>query len=120
MSNELNPDSTPASAITSEERTWAVVAHLGGIVVSFLAPLVVYLTKGKESAFVSEHSKEALNFQITYCIAMLASTVLVVIIIGVLFLIAVPIAMFVLSIVAAVKASGNESYRYPFTLRLVK
>ena len=60
-----------------EERTWATLAHLGGIMGSFivasvgniLGALIIWLIKRNESTFVNEQGKEALNFQITLSIA---------------------------------------------------
>ena len=55
---------------TSEEKNWAIAAHVGVFVAAwfalgFLAPLLVMLVKGKDSAFVRRHAVESLNFQIT-------------------------------------------------------
>lgn len=61
----------------NEERTWATLVHLGGImgamvvssVGSILGALIIWLIKRNDSKFVDEQGKEALNFQITICIA---------------------------------------------------
>jgi len=42
-----------------------MLSHLGGIVLGFLAPLIIMLTKGNESPYTKRHAVEALNFQIT-------------------------------------------------------
>ena len=60
----------------NEERTWATLVHLGGImgamivssVGSILGALIIWLIKRNDSKFVDEQGKEALNFQITICI----------------------------------------------------
>lgn len=59
-----------------DERLWATLAHLGGImgamivssVGSILGALIIWLIKRNDSKFVDEQGKEALNFQITICI----------------------------------------------------
>jgi uncharacterized Tic20 family protein len=58
--------------IATEERNWAMAAHLGALVAvaglpfgHVLGPLIVYLIKGHESAFVGEHARASLNYQIT-------------------------------------------------------
>ena len=76
--------------------------------------------------FVADQGKEALNFNITVAIACLALLLLSIVTLGVGLLIAVPawiviaIGWLVLTIMAAVKSSNGEFYRYPMTLRLVK
>jgi uncharacterized Tic20 family protein len=107
----------PVYTPTSEERTMAILAHVLTLVAPIIAPLVIYLIKKDESAYVAAHAKESLNFQITACIVSLG---LMITIIGMIFLVFVAIAVFVLVIVASIKASDNKLYRYPLTLRLVK
>jgi uncharacterized Tic20 family protein len=105
---------------------WGMLAHLGfiaGYVIPFgnvIAPLVIWLTQRDKSEFVAENAKEALNFQITVTIAIIASIILMFIVIGIFLLIAVGIYSLVIAIIAAIKANQGESYKYPITLRLVK
>jgi hypothetical protein len=109
-----------AVAPTQDEKTMALIGHIGGIVVPILVPLVIMMTKGKESAWVREQSVEALNFQITVFIAYVACGILTLACIGALLAPVVGIAAIVLGIIAGLKANEGISYRYPATLRLVK
>jgi uncharacterized protein len=106
---------------SSDDKTLAMVTHLSGIFLGFLMPLIVWLvSKDKEEkAYLTEQSKEALNFQITVAIAFVVSWVLMFLLIGFLLMPAVALANLILCILAAVKTSDNETYRYPFTLRLI-
>ena len=113
---EANPDA----------RKWASLCHivaLSGLIgngVGFvLGPLVVWLIKKDEFSFVEEQGKEAINFQITMIIAAILSGILTVIVIGFFLLVAVGIVMIAFPIIAAVKASNGEHYRYPFTIRFL-
>lgn len=113
---EQNPDA----------RKWASLCHivaLSGLIgngVGFvLGPLVVWLIKKDEYSFVEEQGKEAINFQITMIIAAIISGILTVIVIGIFLLIAVGIVMIAFPIVAAIKSSRGEHYRYPFTIRFI-
>ena len=63
---------------------------------------------------------ESLNFEITFIIAMVVSALLTLLLVGLVGLIAFPIAWLVLRIVASVQTSNGNDYRYPATLRLVK
>lgn len=114
------------SALSSEVRNWAMACHLaalGGLVFpivgSILGPLIVWLVKRESHSFIDEHGKEALNFQITVGIAGLVCFVLIFIFIGILLMFALGIVALVFTIIAAVKASNGEHYRYPVSLRLI-
>lgn len=121
----------------AEEKQWAMFAHLsslaGGLLTAgvggwggFIGPLVIWLVKKDTMRFVDDQGKEALNFNITVAIACVALVLLTLITFGIGAVIAIPawiviaIGWLVLSIIAAVKSSNGEFYRYPFTLRLVK
>lgn len=104
---------------TKDERNLGMLAHLLGIFSGFVGALVLWLVKREDDGFVAEQAKEALNFQITIAIAMLASVMLKLLLIGFLLVPIVFIVNFVLCILAAVTASKGTSYRYPFALRLI-
>jgi uncharacterized protein len=105
--------------VSSEDTTWALLAHLSFFVLGLIGPLIIFLVKKDTSPFVRQHAAEALNFHITVTLACIASAILIIVLIGVLLLLAVLIAGAVLAVVAAVAANRGEPYRYPFTLRLV-
>lgn len=117
---ELPPPSPEAGGPTQDERTWALLAHVLSIVGSFIAPLVIWLVKKEDSAFVAEHARESLNFQITVAIASIAASALICVGIGALLLPVIAVADLVLVILATLKAGEGEPYRYPLTLRLVQ
>jgi len=100
-----------------EERTWSLLAHLGGILFGFLPSLVVWLVFKGRGPFLDDQAKEALNFQITVTIAYIASAIL-------FFIPFLPFVVWaantVFCILAAVAVNKGEWYRYPATLRLVK
>jgi len=112
----------PAGYATNDEKTWALIAHFGGIVVGFIAPLVAMLAKGNESPTVRAHSVEALNFQITWGIATIIASILAVCSFGILFFlpIATWIVIIVFSILGGMKANEGILYHYPMSIRMVK
>jgi uncharacterized Tic20 family protein len=113
----LGSEETPVSTPTSDERTLAILCHLLTLFFWIFPPLIIYLVKKNESAFVAAHAKESLNFQITVAII---GIVLCLTIIGILLLWVLGIIVLVLVIVATIKASENKLYRYPMTIRLIK
>jgi hypothetical protein len=104
----------------SDRRTWSMLAHLGGIVLGFIAPLVVWLMYKDRDEFVKDQAQEALNFQITLAIAYAVSTVLTFVLIGIFTFAIAWIGGIILMIIAGMAANRGERYRYPLTLRLVK
>lgn len=132
------PPPPPVVGPSAEEKQWAMFAHLsalaGGILTSgwagsigcFIGPLVIWLVKKDTMPFVDDQGKEALNFNITVGIVFLALLILSIVTFGIGLIVAVPlwiiigIAWLVFTIIAAVKASNGERYRYPLTLRLIK
>jgi hypothetical protein len=123
----LNSTVTPGTAPTENERTWGMLAHLSALVGLILplagiviGPLVVWLARRDESEFVAGHAKEALNFNISVLLGALACMLLMLVFIGFLLGTALFIAWLVMTLIAAIKASEGQTYRYPFSLRLVK
>lgn len=106
--------------ISQDDKTMALLAHLGGIFFGFIPSLVIWLIKKDNSAFIEDQAKEALNFQITIMIAAVVSWILMFALIGFILLPIVMLLNLVLCIVAGIKANSGESYRYPFALRLIK
>jgi uncharacterized protein len=106
--------------VASDSKGWAAAAQLLPLLGFWLlAPLIIWLIKRDEDAFVEEHAREALNFHISVFIYAIICVVLVLVIVGIFLGIALAIGAFVLTIVAGVKAASGERYRYPFTIRFV-
>ena len=102
-----------------EEKNWSLGAHLGVLAVGFVAPLVIWLVYKGRGPFLEHHAKESLNFQITVMIALFVSSIMTLLFVGIFMIFAIIPWMFIMPIIAAVKASNGEWYRYPLTLRLV-
>lgn len=118
--NLMGEEFVPTTLPTSDEKTFAILAHILTIVSSFIAPLIIYLLKKDESPYVAEHAKESLNFQITMFILYIVSAILIIVLIGFLLIWALTIANFILVIIATIKAGENKMYRYPVNFRLIK
>ncbi len=112
----------PVGFANNDEKTWALIAHFGGIAVGFIAPLVALLAKGNESPTVRAHAVEALNFQITWGIATIIASILAVCTFGILFFLPIItwVVVIVFSIIGGMKANEGVLYHYPMTWRLVK
>lgn len=116
----------------SEERTWAMLAHLGILlnlvsgVLGPLAPLLIYLFLKDRSRYVAYQSLQALLFQLVFwigggalaAIAWIISSALAAIVIGILcmpiaaLLSLIPVGAIVYGIVGAVQCSQGQNFRY--------
>lgn len=103
-----------------EAKTMALLAHLLGIFTSFVGPLIIWLIMKDKHAFVDDQGKEALNFQLTMLIGWIIGMILTIILIGILINLAVFIVVLIFGIIATIKASSGEAYRYPISIRMVK
>jgi hypothetical protein len=125
--SESSDTPAPSAAPTENERTWGMLAHLSalaGVVVwllgCVLGPLAVYLSRRDQSQFVADHAREALNFNITVALAAIVCMALMVVFVGFILGTALFVGWLVLTLIAAIRASEGERYRYPVSLRLVK
>ena len=85
-----------------------------------LAPLAIWLIKRADSPEIDATGKEVLNFQISYSLYAGAAILLCFVLVGFLILPVVLIIWIVCMILAAVRTSNGEAYRYPFTIRFLR
>lgn len=120
-------ESPGSKEVNKDARMWAMICHLSGLAGIILpasgnivAPLIIWQIKKDNNPFIDEQGKEAVNFQISMSIYLIASIILSFICIGVPLIIATIIVFFVFTLIAAVKANNGLHYRYPLTLRFIK
>lgn len=124
--------------LSSEERNWAMAAHLCGLawlaggtgllflpfgglmLLSLIGPFAIWRAKRDTMPFAAEQAKESLNFQITVFLLGLLFLGLALVLIGFLLLWILGLVNVVLVIIAAMQVSGGKPYRYPFCLRLIQ
>ena len=111
-------------ALAERDRNWAAASHWGTLVAAwlamgFLAPLLIMLTVGNESPFVRKHAVESLNFQINALVYTVVFGILIIFLIGLVLLPLYGIFYLICVILASVRASHGEEYRYPLTLRFI-
>lgn len=128
------PPPGPGSGLSPQN--WAVFAHLSalapvvvGLPLTFLGPLVLWLLSRERGPYARDQATEALNFNISWfvwgLVLVIAGVVLSIPTVGLaifpalLLLGALGIAWLILVIIAAVRAAGGETYRYPLTIRFI-
>ena len=105
------------------ERTYLMLMHLSQFAIWFfpfvgiIIPVLMWTINKDNNVEVDRHGKNILNFSISYAIYSLASIILIItiplfIVLFALFAVAV--------IIASVKASNGEYWKYPFTIQLIK
>ena len=110
----------PRPEVSQNAKNLGMLCHLLGLITNFLGPLILWLLKKDEDTFIDSQGKEALNFQLTIMFAMIAAGILTFLCIGALLMPVIMVLDIVFSIIACVKASNGEDYRYPLCIRLVK
>ena len=123
----------PREFSSTDDKLWATVAHFGGVI-GFAPSLLVFAIARDRGALTRRESKEALNWQITVTIGYLLLVLVSCLVAAVLILAsagrvaaviwALPFALYVvnvaLSIAAGIRVNGGGSYRYPFSIRMIR
>ena len=122
------PPPTPVNvSAIANVRTWAAFIHasaLLGVLFHFpghlLGPLILWLVKRDSSPELDAHGKEAVNFQISMLIYNAVAAVFCLILVGFVFLAILWVLNAIFAIIAAIKASDGDFYRYPMTIRFIQ
>lgn len=137
----VNTEAPPSS----DDKTAAILAHCLTLLVGFIGPLIIYVTK-TDSKFARKHAAEALNFQISFFLYVM------VLMVG-FFIAFIPVASdwahldpqsrdlppgigwilglsgalviggllsFIFTLIATIKASNGQLYRYPLCIHFIK
>jgi hypothetical protein len=126
-----NPD-RDAALSTTDERTWAVIAHVSTLAaavlsagwLSILGPFIVWALYKDRSTFVRQAAAGAFNFNLVIWAMTLIGWVLFFTIIGIPLAIIVwgvaVVASLAFHITAAVRANRGEPYRYPWGITVLR
>jgi len=103
--------------------TLASLCHLSAFLGTALFPLnliiPIVIICCNTDKFVRSQAKECLNFQLSVVIWALISLAACLVGVGVVMLVVLGIAAFLLPIFAAVSAASGTNYRYPLIFRLI-
>ncbi|TSB47013.1 DUF4870 domain-containing protein [Alkalicoccobacillus porphyridii] len=105
---------------SQDERVLAMLIYLLSFVTTIIAPLIIWLLKKNDSAFIDSHGKEYFNFIISYAIYSIIASILIAVFIGLILLPIIAVMSFIFIIIAAVKAYNGEEYVIPLTIRFIK
>jgi uncharacterized Tic20 family protein len=117
----MQPPALPADPIPSQdEKNLALIMHVLSLVgFSLIGPLIIWLIKKDESAFINIQGRELLNFQLSILIYAVICIPLCFILIGIPMLFVVGIASLILTIIGLIRATEGKIYRFPLTIRML-
>lgn len=121
-----------SSVPASEERTWSILAHIAPVVgalisvgwLNFVGPLVIYLVYKDRSPRIRKAASGAFNFSATLwvanAVAWVCAVTVILLPVAIILWIAAGLGLFVVHIMAAVKAANDEPYTYPLQIPILK
>lgn len=107
---------------TQSERDWAMFCHLSSFAGFFfplggiIGPLICWISRKDDSKWVDSNGKASLNFQISMLLYIVLAIPLCFILVGIPILIFLWILKIVCVIVASIKASKGEYFKYPLSI----
>ena len=139
MDDFPEPEYLEGAAPTPHECTRAMLAHLGGLLLSFIPPAILMVTQQDKSHFVFRHAREAVNHQITRFFYLLVISMSIAGVAAafyladskpaVIFMMGTLVAIFLLAALiiielflmvrACMAAAKGQEFRYPLTIRLI-
>jgi uncharacterized Tic20 family protein len=112
--------------LSETERNWAMLCHLSAFAGFFfpfgaiIGPLICWLTKRDESAWVNENGRSSLNFQLSMLLYIVLAIPLCFIIIGIPIIVLLGTLKIICIIIASVKAAKGETFRYPLLIPFIQ
>lgn len=121
------PNSNLPNQPSADDRRFAAILHLV-VFANCLLPLVfsgiiilviIKAAKTNFSNYLSIQWREAMNFNISIFIYFIVACILCIILIGIPLLFLLMLYCIVMPIIAAIKTSDGQDYRYPMIIRII-
>jgi hypothetical protein len=112
--------------LSETERNWAMLCHLSAFAGFFfpfggiIGPLICWLTRKDESLWVDKNGKASLNFQLSMLLYMVLAIPLCFILVGIPIVVFLGFLKVICIIIASVKASKGEEFRYPISIPFIQ
>lgn len=112
----------------ADDRSWiqlthfisALLAFLTGATLGWIMPLIAFLSRGGQSPAVRAEAAQALNFQVLWSIITVIGYFLMCAFIGFLIVPVAWLIAWIVPLIAGFKAFGNQPFRYPMNMSLIK
>jgi uncharacterized Tic20 family protein len=112
--------------LSETERNWAMFCHLAAFAGFFfpfggiIGRLICWLSRKDDSTWVNENGKASLNFQLSILLYLILAIPLCFILIGIPIIFILGTLKIVCIIIASVKASKGEEFRYPLAIPFIQ
>ena len=112
--------------LSESEKNWAMFCHLSAFAAFFfpfggiIGPLICWLSRKDEFAWVDENGKASMNFQLSVLLYMVLAIPLCFILIGIPIVIFLGFLKVICIIIASVKASKGEKFKYPLAIPFIQ
>jgi uncharacterized Tic20 family protein len=112
--------------LSETERNWAMFCHLSafaGFIFPFggiIGPLICWLSRKDESTWINENGKASMNFQLSILLYIVLALPLVIILIGIPILIVIGTLKVICIIIASIRASKGEEFKYPLSIPFIQ
>lgn len=118
LNQSKNPNMFPN--VSKTDRNLAMLLWVLCLFTNFIGPLILWMMKKDESAYLDQQGKNYLNYAISYCIYGTVSFLLMLIFIGYLTTFILTIVCIIYTILGIVTTNKGEDYVVPFTIEFIK
>lgn len=118
LSEELDHEFTFDSS--NDSKFWLVTLHLSNFFCVVVIPLAIWYRKRNDDREIELQGKDVINFQISMIIYFMASTILVFVWIGMIFLLILGWYLTIITIINTVKVVNGNNYKYPLSIKFIK
>jgi uncharacterized Tic20 family protein len=111
---------------TQSERDWAMFCHLSAFAGYFfpfggiIGPMVCWISRKQESAWVDINGKASLNFQLSMLMYVVLAIPLCFIIIGFPIIFFLIVLKLVCIVVASIRSARGEVFKYPLSIPFIQ
>lgn len=121
MTTTALTDSTTET--TREARQWAMFLHLSGLLgyvaplLGFIAPFAIWQVKKDQLPWLDDHGKNAGNWILSSLLYLVICVPLCFVLVGVPLMFALAVLNVLFPVIAGIKATNGETWRYPLSIR---
>ena len=106
--------------VDNDSKFWLVTLHLSNFFCIVVIPLVIWAWKKDEDYEINRQGKDVINFQLSMTIYLFASSILVFVLVGIVFLIVIWWYIAIITIINTIKVVTENDYKYPLSIKFIK
>jgi uncharacterized Tic20 family protein/DNA-binding XRE family transcriptional regulator len=99
---------------------WLIGLHLTNIFPIVIPALLIWIFKKDEFHGVKKHGIDVINFQISMCIYLFVSSILIIVVVGIFTNMALGIYITVITIINIIRIASGKEYNYHLTIKIIK